>query len=277
MMKPPKSLFRWLLVSLVALAAFPAAADEASDLVEQDAVRNRLFHVDGRWEVGADVGLTLVSRLTEHYNFTASVAYNLMESFAVELRGGYALSRHTGLAQRIADQFYKEQNAGGMGPKNTVFNDLSDSFEIKANFLLGARWQPIYGKVSLLAELPVHFQLYLWAGVGGALLSKESILVCNGAGTKVDPATGATVAACATPYTENKFGPLASVAIGFRFFVTERNSFKIELRDYAFFDSYLTDVKYAQAFTSPTGGGTPATVAGVTNLIMFDLGYAFVF
>ncbi len=34
------------------------------------------------------------------------------------------------------------------------------------NGSIGARWQPIYGKINLIAELPVHFQLYLWAGGG---------------------------------------------------------------------------------------------------------------
>jgi len=87
------------LVLLTAGAAF--AEDETDQLVEKVAVRNRLFSVEGRWEVGANAGFSILSRLTDHYNLNASVAYNPKDWFGLELRVGYAISRHTSLADQI--------------------------------------------------------------------------------------------------------------------------------------------------------------------------------
>ena len=65
------------LVLMTAQAAF--AEDETEELVEKVAVRNRLFSVQGRWELGGNVGFSLLTKLTDHYNFNLSVAYNPKE------------------------------------------------------------------------------------------------------------------------------------------------------------------------------------------------------
>jgi hypothetical protein len=87
------------LVLMTAGAAF--AEDEADELVEKVAVRNRLFSPEGRWEIGGNVGFTLLSRLTDHYNLNLSVAFNPKDWLGLELRGGYAVSRHTSLGDHI--------------------------------------------------------------------------------------------------------------------------------------------------------------------------------
>ena len=50
---------------------------------------------------------------------------------------------------------------------------------MKANGAIGVRWMPIYGKIGLLAELPVHFQFYLWGGGGAGTFRRESIIYCE--------------------------------------------------------------------------------------------------
>lgn len=242
------------LVLLTAGAAF--AEEEADELVEKVAVRNRLFSVEGRWELGGNVGFSILSRLTDHYNLNVSVAYNAKDWFGLELRGGYAISRHTSLADQIQTDFFAN---------NTISkaNDAADLWELTAHGVVGARFQPIYGKINLMSELPVHFQFYLWAGGGVGYLKRESMVLC---------AQKISARECGEFLTENKVSPLVSLALGFRFFVVQGHSIKLEVRDWSYLDSYQVNVDRA------TGtGGMSSPNAGITNLVQFDLGYAFIF
>lgn len=246
----------------VLLTGATAWADE-DELVEKVVVKNRLFTVEGKFEVGANAGITLVTRLTEHYNFQASVAYNIADSFAVELRAGWALAQHTSLANKVRDQF--------LTTSVPTINDVSGLWRMGVNGAIGARWQPIYGKISLVAEIPVHFQLYLWAGAGGALLERESVVLCT------QPVRGGTanrIISCNEYYSEQKFGPVASLAAGFRFFITEHHAFRIEVRDWSYFDSYYVNVPPT---SNGPQGGTLASSPGLINVVLLDLGYSFIF
>lgn len=249
---------RYLMSCLVLLTAGAAfAEDETDELVEKVAVRNRLFSVEGRWELGANVGFSILPRLTEHYNLNLSVAYNLKDWFGLELRGGYALSGHTSLADQIQSDFFSSTTS------MRRMNDAADLWELTAHGVIGARFQPIYGKLNLMSELPVHFQFYLWAGGGVGLLKRESMVLCS---------QRESARVCNAYQVDNKVSPLVSVALGFRFFVAQQHSIKIEVRDWSYLDSYQVDIDRA------TGtGGTDSPNAGITNLVQFDLGYSFIF
>jgi outer membrane beta-barrel protein len=249
---------------LVVMSASAAFAQEEEEIVEKVAVRNRLFSVEGKWELGANVGFSLLSRLTDHYNLNLSVAWNPKDWLGLEIRGGYAISRHTSLADQIQTDFFAN---------NTISraNDAADLWELTGHGVFGLRFQPIYGKINLMSELPIHFQFYLWLGGGVSGLTRESMVIC--------PDRAACLAyfddpSLATPFaTETKVSPLVSVALGFRFFLPfSGHSVKIEVRDWSYLDSYLVNIDRA------TGtGGTPAPNAGITNLVQLDLGYAFIF
>lgn len=252
-----------LMSCLVLLGAGAALAeDDSGELVEKVAVRNRLYSVEKRFELGANVGFTLLTRLTDHYNLNLSGAYNVTDWFAFELRGGYAISRHTSLAEQIQQDFYGNTSISRA-------NDAADLWEMTANAVIGARFQPIYGKINLLAELPVHFQLYLWAGGGAGLLKRESLVLCT---VRVSPRE------CGEFLTENKVSPLVSFALGFRFFAAQHHSVKLEARSFSYLDSYYIDVDRAASNAgNPTAGGRLSPNAGVTNLVQVDLGYSFIF
>jgi len=258
-----------LAVLLTAGGAF--AADEG-ELVEKVAVRNRLYEVGGRWEVGGNIGFSVMPRLTDHYNLNVSGAYNFLDWLALELRGGYAISMHTSLARQIQDDFYTNTSI-------SKANDLSDLWEMKANGIIGLRFQPIYGKINLMAEIPLHFQLYAWAGGGVGLFYRESLVICP---------VKTNASECGEYFTENKVSPIVSLALGFRFFIPgvtsrgnvvgQRHSVKLEVRDWSWLDSYYVGVdRAASSPSNPTAGGMQAPNAGITNLVMIDIGYAFIF
>ncbi|MDP3503066.1 MAG: outer membrane beta-barrel domain-containing protein [Myxococcales bacterium] len=258
-----RNVFQVSALSLVMLAssAWAQSAEDEAELVEKVAVRNRLFNVANRWEVGGNVGFTLLPRLTDHYNFNVSVGYNVAEWLAVELRAGYAFSRQTSLADQVKQAFLTQMGLSRI-------NDFTDLWQMGVNGVVGVRFQPIYGKLNLLAELPVHFQLYLWAGGGAGLFSRESLLIC----------LQRTGSGCGQYYTETKVSPIVSLALGFRFFIADKHAVRLEARTWSFLDSYFVNVDRANvSAANPTAGGMSSPNAGVTTISQIDLGYSFVF
>jgi len=245
-------------LSLLAALVVPEVAS-AEELIERVVVRNRLYSMSKKLELGADVGFTLLGRLTDHINLNGIVGYNFADSFGLELRGGFAFSRHTGLARQLGDKVTQNGTA--------ITEDLSGLWEMKANGALGMRWAPIYGKISLLAELPVHYQFYLWLGGGAGAFERESVVICE-QGNAVQ---------CDRFLVDTRVTGFGSVAVGFRFFTHQGGSVKLEIRDYTFPDSYRENIVRDPATRVATNIGTNVSSPGFTNLILVNLGYVFIF
>lgn len=267
------------LSAVALLAASAAFAQEAApqkvgvpeeDVVEKVAVRNRLYHVGGRFEVSPHVSFMILNQLTDHINLNVGLGWNVSDTLAFELRGGYAISRHTGLAKQVSEQLLQRNPANEV----KITDDLANLWEMNANGIIGVRWQPLYGKLSLLAELPVHFQAYLWVGGGGGTFKRESIVYCKG---NVNRAEG-TCGDAANPnwLVDTKVGVLGSAAVGLRFFTHQHGGITLEVRNYIYPDSYLVNIDRTVA---ERGGdtGTAAESPGLTALWMFDLGYTYIF
>jgi outer membrane beta-barrel protein len=234
-------------------------------------VRNRLYSMGGRFEVTPTLGLTIVNRLTDAYNFNVGFGYNMTDTLAVEVRGGYALTRHTGLADQISQHLLQRNPVGPGGGLGEVAqtDDLAGLWEMKGNGVLGLRWAPIYGKLGLMSELPVHFQFYLWGGGGAGSFQRTSVVICNQVTSRSDGTCGAWA-------SESKTSWLASAAVGFRFFTSENQGLRLEVRDYSYPDSFKVNIdRRLSEAGQPTG--TPASSPGLTNLVLFDLGYSFIF
>lgn len=251
------------LVAGTARAQAPTANPE--EVIEGVVVRERLYSTGGRLEVSPTIGFTVLNRLTDHQNLNLGIAYNVTDTIAFEARGGYALSRHTGLANNIAANLLRRDPARELG----LVDDLAELWEMQANAAIGIRWNPIYGKISLLADVPVHFQTYIWAGGGFGTFKRESIVECLQVESRGD-------GLCAQYNTVNRAGPLASVALGFRFFTHQGGAVRVEVRDYAFTDSFKQKIDRR---ASEGGNETGEDVAspGFINLVLFDLGYVFLF
>lgn len=246
---------------LIAALLLGAAQASAEELLERVVVRNRLYQVAGRFEISPAVGFSLADRLTNHINFTVGLGYHFSDAWALELRAGYALSGHTGLADQVAQHFLQKETI-------RLVDDLSSLWEMKGSAILGIRWAPIYGKISLLAELPIHFQAYVWAGGGVGSFHRQSVVYCQ----QVTGVSGDL--RCGSWLTQNRVRPVGSAAIGFRFFTGQRGAMTLEVRNYLFADSYLTGIETTVA---ESGGqtGVPAKSPGLINLVLFNLGYAF--
>ena len=236
----------------------------AQPALEGAAVRNRLYRTGGKFEVSPSLGLSVGSQLISQVNLGFGAAYNFSEVWAAELRTGFSFSGHTGTADQIARSFLQLDPARRM----RLTDDLRGLWELKGNALLGLRWMPIYGKVSLFSELPLNFQGYLWLGGGVGRLHRQSVVYCR---QFADHEAGT----CGEWLTDDATRPVASAAFGFRFFTSQRGSIGLEFRDYLFRESYLTTIDRVLA-EGGVATGTPSS-RGVANLFAFQLAYAFFF
>lgn len=245
---------------------FAAGSASAQEGFEPTAVRHRLYDMRGKLELEPFVGTQIFGRLTHHQMLGVGAAYNFFDSLAVEARAAYGFSGHTGLADQIEQQLIQRDPSQG---DLTLVDDLSDLWELRGNVIAGVRWAPIYGKISLFAETPLHFQFYLWLGGGAGILHRSSVVYCR-------QVTSRELGTCGDPLQEDRVAPLGSAALGFRFFAGTAGSALLEVRSFVFKDRYRVDIDRTVA---EAGGntGTSAGSPGITQVLMIDLGWAFGF
>lgn len=222
-----------------------------------------------RYELGVGVGGSLNTRLTEHTIFSALVARDFAETFAGELRVGYALSSHSALADQQADRVFVQSTTAV--PQATDFADL---WELKGFGLLSLRWAPVHAEASILDELVFVVRPYLALGAGVAQFAQESMVVCNARGVAT---AGTPARPCAAYLRRERAHAVFSGAVGLLAFLHLRHALRLEVRDWAWLDDYLADVDRAAALNpaTRTGGGTP--VYGLTQVVQLDVGYTFFF
>lgn len=282
-----KSLSRAL--ALLVLAAILAPLDASAAEPERVVVRNRKFTADGKLEAAANVSFGLVSYLTSHTNFTASLSYNVVETLALQLEGGWAYSKQTNVARAASQTMIRDMPDADS--TNTI-DDFADLWQMQWNVTGAVRWAPLYGKINIAAELPVHFQVYLLLGGGAGGFSRDSLVYCMG---DRNPGSAEAASCAAQPdashnelkaLRDEAIKPVILAGFGFRFFVTQWAGLKVEVRDMAFPDSYRVGInRYAAENDSAAieGGdakavsGKHAGSPGFTNLVFAQVGAVFTF
>ncbi len=267
-----------VVLALLSVAGASAWGAEPEAVV----VENRSYTTDSRLEVGVLTDLSINNSLTSVENFQLVLTYHLTENWAIDLIGGYAIGGPTDLqceAQNPSSGSNCGPNKGtsifkNVGASPASKSDLPNLWVLSGpNLMAGIKWEPVYGKLSLLTELPVHFKWFLTVDGGAAQFGRTSVDICtqyqNG-----DCGFNQGAGYYDTLY-QQQWSWLASAATGLRFIFLGRASFEAALRDYVWADSYLTN------FTGQDSvNGTPkqATLAsGLTNSIFADLGFTWTF
>ncbi len=226
-----------------------SSEDEAGDVseVDKDAtgpLRDRIRPVSGhvflmgeRFEISPAVGLSVRDAFWQKIGFGASFTYHFNEDFALSLRGMYNLSLISGTAQ-ICRPEGDPQGAGCSLPtREQLTQDVNGQLSNRAygymSLLtsLDLQWSPIYGKLSLFAEKFLAFNMYIVAGPAFLLYG---------------PANTPTVG--------------GNVGVGFRFFINEWMTLRLEVRD----------VIYGEVGALLDRQGRPET--SIRNQIMPELG-----
>ncbi len=209
------------------LASFVAQAqnkteEEAGDVSEVDKdssgplkdrvrpVSGHLFLMKKRFEISPGLGLSVRDAFYTKLIPGLALTYHFTDAYAVSLRGGYAISLVSGAAQ-ICTTGENGSVRGCAGPSPELLAAKKAFGNMGLQFGLEFQWSPIYGKLSLIAEKFLHFNMYAAGG---------PVLVFYGPNQQV------TVG--------------GNLGIGFRFFVNKFMTVRLEFRDVLYYESFGT-------------------------------------
>lgn len=222
------------LVGLLATAPDAAAADTAADHPAEAAldelqgkkaptslIQNKFFVKANRFEIAPAIGYVPNNAFVTSVYGGAIAAYHFSDSFAAE--GTFLYAPNTGaagmkgLTQTLVGIAYE-------GNQETSFRQPLDRLQLGAIF--SARWSPVYGKINLIGEGVLNFDVYGTAGIGLLLVTKDYASINPDYAADVegaDPAVPLT-----NPSTEAY--PALNLGIGLNFFLTQSIALKIDAR-----------------------------------------------
>jgi outer membrane beta-barrel protein len=116
------------------------------------AVQRKGFIKRGRFEVAPLLSLSVNDAFYQKLGGGLRVAYSLQDSFALALHGTY----------------YTPQRTDNVREGKQAFQSQLLTSQLYGSTMLDAVWSPVYGKVSVLADSILHFDLYLSGGLGAA-------------------------------------------------------------------------------------------------------------
>jgi outer membrane beta-barrel protein len=198
-------------------ASSASSEQEAGDVSEVDKdrlgplrerirpVSGHLFLKRGRFEFSPSTTLSPRDAFFTKYILGASFTYHPMETLGVSLRAGYSLAAVAGTAQICT--FTDGDNGATRGCRSPSYDELDGLAPGQITLLSGVdvQWAPIYGKMSLLAEKFLHFDLY---GVGGLAAVQYR-----------------------GPSQQSSFTVGGNLGVGMRFFVNRWVTVRTEFRD----------------------------------------------
>ncbi|MFL5311490.1 MAG: outer membrane beta-barrel domain-containing protein [Myxococcales bacterium] len=241
------------LFTVLCAAASPARAEEAVyGPAAPPGVQGKLYQVSRRWEVGVAFGAALNTSMVDQYGGILSISYHPNEwvDAGVDLLANR--TRFTGLSGQIRDKLPSRTNPG-TGQPNTG-DEIAGADQMRGGALVMGRIAPIYGKLNLAAELPVHFQVFLLGGAGAAAFKHESVNLC------ASPGDGP----CAPGdyQTTTSLKPVGEAGGGLRFYLGQRYSLRTEVRAFL----YPASVLRGADLTQP-GTGTSARYLGLITTV----------
>ena len=161
----------------------PASADEKSGprrkahivpdrapRAGQKLIDQKLHSTAGRFELTAFYNASLNDKYVKHQGGHGALLYHLSDWFALELFGGSMMGRETTILSkvRVSGDSYARTSKGecGWAPMGACEPELPDLYQ--TTWFTGAalQWAPIYGKLSLVSEYDLSFQLYSILGGG---------------------------------------------------------------------------------------------------------------
>jgi len=195
-------------------------------------VSGHMFLKKGRFEFSPSLTLSMTDAFFNKYVFGATLGFFPSEEFGIHARFGYGLTSISGAAQKCTT----DDGGTTRGCRAPTMAELDGRAPGQLTLLggLDAQYAPIYGKVALVAETFLSFDMY---AIGGVAL----------VGYQGPAAQGST--------PEMTFG--GNVGVGSRIFLNKWMTVRAELRDLI----YLEKVQ-------------PIPATSLRNQLMFELGFS---
>jgi outer membrane beta-barrel protein len=217
--------------TLGAPAAEAAPADNAIEIFRngperKDVVQNRFFLKTGRFELAPMGGMVPNNPMVKRYLGGLQLAYHFSETFAA---GGQILyspdlgvNDLKGLTTTLVQIASGSTSTGGF-----EFQQPVDKLILGATF--SAQWAPVYGKINILGETVLNFDLYGEAGIGMLAIQKAYARYDASAGAE----TGLPVSIASDG---NAVRVPLSLGAGLNIFLNQGMSFKLDARSLMYVD-----------------------------------------
>jgi outer membrane beta-barrel protein len=127
----------------------------------QDVVQNRFFLKEGRFELSGTAGYVPNNPMVQRFSGGFLGAYHLNERFAAEGAVMYFPDLGSNDLKGLTQKLVEIANSRSSGSN---FEQPVEKMMLGAT--VAARWSPIYGKINLLGENVLNFDLYLTGGFG---------------------------------------------------------------------------------------------------------------
>ncbi len=217
-------IFTMILVAFLTIWSSPAEAGKEpaqKALVEkgndpvQDVVQNRFFLKDGRFEIAGAGGYVPNNPMVQRISGGFFGAYHLSEKFAAE----GAVMYFPDLSSNDLKSLTKELvNIASDRSGQSNFEQPVQKMMLGATFV--ARWSPIYGKINLIGESVLNFDLYFVGGLG-MLSSKKYYAYAEDDTIQLR-------------FEGNEVTVPVNVGLGMDFFVTQSVAVKLDARSFIY-------------------------------------------
>jgi outer membrane beta-barrel protein len=239
------------LLMFVPLAA-PAQQGPAVGLADPDVqrvhvVEKRPFTEAGRWELSFFGATQVNPKFTLHTGGSVEIAYHIRENLAAQLGVTYF---PLAVQSKLSEELLTKANEAPV---------TAEAFLLRGSAVVGLELMPIYGKLNIFDGKILRLGIYFNAGLG---LAKTRL--------QLRPSTddlGRT-------FGDTGFRPMAALGAGFRVFVSDRFTVRLELRDFAYsgYVSRVNGCNYADVTNIEASQGTATGLSAGCDQNAFDQG-----
>lgn len=233
-MRAALALFASIVAALGLLLASPpahAGVRSAQDALNEakvgrkpyNVVQNRFFLKSERFEIAPAIGYVPNNSFVRRITAGAFFCYHFSEVFGAEGTLMYAPDLGTSDLKGLTYTLIDIAREGG-GSNTSSFRQPLDKLSLGAIF--SARWSPIYGKINLIGEKVLNFDLYGTLGLG--MLSIRQYYATYNSDFDVDPTAPRVLLEDPT----NKVAPGVNVGLGMNFFLSSALAVKLDARNF---------------------------------------------
>ena len=181
-------------------------------------VVNRFFAKERRLEISPTVGYVTNNPFAQRYIGSVQLGYHVNETFSLQFQGLFSPDSAKGDLKGLVETLLVRAEQQNSQDPERVFQQPLDKLALGGS--VAVAWAPVYGKISLVGETVLNFDLYLTAGVG-AIVKNNYVATYGGVDDIVhlEPAS---------PGTEVL--PSGIIGLGQNYFVTQTIAVKIDAR-----------------------------------------------
>jgi outer membrane beta-barrel protein len=198
-------------------------------------VEKRPFTEAGRWETSLFAPVQVNAKFTVHAGLSAEAAYHIRENLAAQVGfTWFPLAVQSSFTEELVTKVRQQPLA-------------ANALLLQGGAMAGLELMPVYGKINLFDGKILRLGFYLNAGLGAGKTRLQLRPSDNPKGRS---------------FGDTGFRPMAGLGVGFRVFVNERFTVRLELRDLVY-SAFVSKVNGCDAAdTKALGLNEAATVKG---------------